>query len=49
MEALRRISPVPIEMKPLSNDLDGFFSPSKQSITLRDGMSEVQTVCAAVP
>ena len=48
MEALRRISPVPIEMKPLSNDLDGFFSPSKQSITLRDGMSEVQTVCAAV-
>ena len=48
MEALRCISPVPIEMKPLSNDLDGFFSPSKQSITLRDGMSEVQTVCAAV-
>ena len=48
MEALRRIPPVPIEMKPLSNDLDGFFSPSKQSITLRDGMSEVQTVCAAV-
>ena len=48
MEALRRVSPVPIEMKPLSNDLDGFFSPSEQSITLRDGMSEVQTVCAAV-
>ena len=48
MEALRRVSPVPIEMKPLSNNLDGFFSPSKQSITLRDGMSEVQTVCAAV-
>ena len=48
MEALRRVSPVPIEMKPLSNDLDGFFSPSKQSITLRAGMSEVQTVCAAV-
>ena len=48
MEALRRVSSVPIEMKPLSNDLDGFFSPSKQSITLRDGMSEVQTVCAAV-
>ena len=48
MEALRRVSPVPIEMKPLSDDLDGFFSPSKQSITLRAGMSEVQTVCAAV-
>ena len=48
MEALRRVSPVPIEIKPLRSDLDGFFSPSKQSITLRAGMSEVQTVCAAV-
>ena len=48
MEALRRVSPVPIEVKSLRNDLDGFFSPSTQSITLRDGMSEVQTVCAAV-
>lgn len=48
MEALRRVSPVPIEVKPLRSDLDGFFSPSKQSITLRAGMSEVQTVCAAV-
>ena len=48
MDALKRVSPVPIEMKPLTNDLDGFFSPSKQSITPREGMSEVQTVCAAV-
>ena len=48
MEALRRVSQVPIEIKPLRSDLDGFFSPSKQSITLRAGMSEVQTVCAAV-
>ena len=48
MEALRRVSPVPIEVKSPRNDLDGFFSPSKQSITLRAGMSEVQTVCAAV-
>ena len=48
MEALRRVSPVSIEIKPLSSDLDGFFSPSKQSIALRAGMSEVQTVCAAV-
>jgi antirestriction protein ArdC len=48
MEALRRVSPVPIEVKSPRNDLDGFFSPSKQSITLRAGMSEVQTVCVAV-
>ena len=32
MEALHRVSPVPIEVKPLRNDLDGFFSPSKQSM-----------------
>ena len=48
MEALRRSSPVPIQIKPLSSDLDGFFSPDTQSITLREGMSQVQTVCAAV-
>ena len=48
MDALKLVSPVPIEIKPLSSNLDGFFSPSKQSNTLREGMSEVQTVCAAV-
>ena len=48
MEALRRSSPVPVEFKPLSADVDGYFSPKFQSITLREGMSEVQTVSAAV-
>ena len=48
MEALRRSSPVPVEFKPLSADVDGYFSPKSQSITLREGMSEVQTVSAAV-
>ena len=48
MEALRRSSPVPVEFKPLSADMDGYFSPKSQSITLREGMSEVQTVSAAV-
>ena len=48
MEALRRSSPVPVEVKPLSADVDGYFSPKFQSITLREGMSEVQTVSAAV-
>lgn len=47
MEALRRSSPVPMEVKPLSADMDGYFSPKSQSITLREGMSEVQTVSAA--
>ena len=48
MEALRLSSPVPVEVKPLSADVDGYFSPKSQSITLREGMSEVQTVSAAV-
>ena len=48
MEALRRSSPVPVEVKPMSADVDGYFSPKSQSITLREGMSEVQTVSAAV-
>ena len=47
METLRRSSPVPVEFKPLSADMDGYFSPKSQSITLREGMSEVQTVSAA--
>ena len=46
MEALRRTSPVPIEIKPLQRDVDGFFSRETQSITLREGMSQIQTVCA---
>lgn len=48
MEALRRASPVPMEIKPVAHDTDGFFSIKAQSITIRAGMSEVQTVCAAV-
>ena len=48
MEALRRTSPVPIDFKPLEPSMDGFFSSDSQSITLREGMSEVQTICAAV-
>ena len=48
MEALRRASPVPIEIKPVAHDTDGFFSIKAQRITIRAGMSEVQTVCAAV-
>ncbi len=48
MEALRRTSPVPISIQPISENMDGFFSQADQSITIREGMSEVQTVCAAV-
>ena len=48
MEALRRASPVPIDFKPIRDGSDGFFSLDNQSITIREGMSEVQTVSAVV-
>ena len=48
MEALRRSSSVPIDFKPLQDGSDGFFSLDNQSITIREGMSEVQTVSAVV-
>lgn len=48
MEALRRASPVPIDFKPIRDGSDGFFSLGNQSITIREGMSEVQTVSAVV-
>ena len=48
MEALRRSAPVPLSMEPMAANMDGFFSPDQQRIAIREGMSEVQTVSAAV-
>ncbi len=48
MEALRRSAPVPIEFEPMAANMDGYFSPDRQRIAIRAGMSEVQTVSAAV-
>ena len=48
MEALKRSAPVPIAIEKMSADMDGFFSPDDQRIAIREGMSEVQTVSAAV-
>ena len=48
MEALRRSAPVPLSVEPMAENMDGFFSPDQQRIAIREGMSEVQTVSAAV-
>ena len=48
MEALRRSAPVPIEFEPMAANMDGYFSSDQQRIALRPGMSEVQTVSAAI-
>ena len=48
LEAVRRSAPVPIEFEPMAENMDGYFSSEQQRIALREGMSEVQTVSAAV-
>ena len=48
MEALRRSAPVPLSVEPMAENMDGYFSPDQQRIAIREGMSEVQTVSAAV-
>ena len=41
-------APVPIEFEPMAENMDGYFSSEQQRIAIREGMSEVQTVSAAV-
>ena len=48
LEALRRSAPVPIEFEPMAESMDGYFSSEQQRIAIREGMSEVQTISAAV-
>lgn len=48
MEALRRSSSVPLAFEGMEPSTDGYFSEKNQRIAIRSGMSEVQTVSAAV-
>ena len=48
VEALRRSAPAPISFRDIVKDTDGYFSPSDQAITIREGLSEVQTISALV-
>lgn len=48
MEALRRSAPVLLAFEKMAANMDGYFSPDEQRIAIREGMSEVQTVSAAV-
>ena len=47
MEALLRSSPVPMAFEQMEG-MDGYFSEEQQRVAICEGMSEVQTVCAAV-
>lgn len=48
MEALRRTSPVPISIEPIHDGSDGFYSHASRSITVKEGMSESQTVSTTI-
>lgn len=48
MESLKRSSPVPITFEAMRDSTDGYFSQNKQIIAIREGMSEIQTVSAAI-
>ena len=48
MEAVKQSSSVPILFEPMQEHVDGYFSLSEQQIHIREGMSEVQTVCAVI-
>lgn len=48
MEAIKQTAPVPISFETMSNDTDGYFHLVDKRIAIRDNMSEVQTVSAAI-
>ena len=48
MEALKRSSPVSISFEAMPASTDGYFSQGRQKIAIREDMSEIQTVSAAI-
>ena len=44
IESLKKVSPVPIEFGETKGESKGFYSPSDQSITIKEGMSDAQTI-----
>ena len=47
MEAVKRSAPVPVFMEDLTG-MDGYYNDENRRIAVCTGMSEVQTVCAAI-
>lgn len=48
IEAIKRTAPVPITIMPLPENTDGYYHTEEKRIAIREGMSEVQTVSAAI-
>ena len=47
MKAVKRSAPVPVFMENMTG-MDGYYDDENRRIAVRTGMSEVQTVCAAI-
>jgi len=47
MEVVKRSAPVPVFMENMTG-MDGYYDDENRRIAVRTGMSEVQTVCAAI-
>ncbi len=48
MEAIKRTSPVPLALEQMPDNMDGYFHLAEERIAIREGMSEVQTISAAI-
>lgn len=48
MEAIKRTAPVPIEIMSMPHNTDGYYHMEDKRIAIREGMSEVQTISAAI-
>lgn len=48
MQALKEVSPVPIEVQKFRSAAKGYFSNSEQKIVIQSGMSEAQTLKTAI-
>lgn len=49
LDVLKEVSPVPIKFEEINrSDSHGFYSPSDKSITVKEGMSQAQTVKTAI-
>lgn len=47
-EALKRVSPVPIEIQNIRNGANGFYHLEEKQIVIREGMSEMQNIKTAI-
>ena len=48
MEAIRKVSPVPVRFDKVPGEAKGYYDNSKKEIVIREGMSDIQTIKTAI-